>query len=63
MDGYYPVTDTFKFDDKEVFEIEFENGDKVKCSGDHKYLGEHQWVSVYEMLSEQQMPIVERILI
>lgn len=63
MDGYYPVVKTFNFHDKEVFELEFDNGDKVRCSGDHKFLVENEWVSVYDMISQDIMPTVERILV
>lgn len=63
MDGYYPVVETFIFDNKEVFELEFDNGDKVRCSGDHKFLVENEWVSVYDMISQDIMPVVERILV
>lgn len=63
MDGYYPVVDTFRFEDKEVFEIEFDDGNVIKCSGDHKFLVEGNWVSVYDMIRENTTPYVEHILV
>jgi RecA/RadA recombinase len=44
------ITETFSFDDKEVFELTFDDGSKVKCSGDHKFLVDGEWKSVYAML-------------
>lgn len=63
MNGYYPVTNTFSFSDKEVYEVEFEDGSAIKCSEDHKFLVENEWVSVRDMLDMNMLPIVERILV
>jgi len=38
--GYREVLETFKFTNKDVYEVEFEDGTKIKCSGDHKFLVE-----------------------
>jgi RecA/RadA recombinase len=38
--GYREILETFKFSNKDVYEIEFEDGTKIKCSGDHKFLVE-----------------------
>lgn len=46
------VTETFVFNDKEVFELTFEDGTKVKCSGDHKFLVDGSWKSVYTLLDQ-----------
>ena len=48
--GDLPVTETFSFTDKEVFEIAFDNGSVVKCSGDHKFLVDGSWKSIYNLL-------------
>ena len=48
--GNLPVTETFSFTDKEVFEIAFDNGSFVKCSGDHKFLVDGSWKTVYNLL-------------
>lgn len=38
--GFREVLQTFEFNNKEVFEIEFEDGEKIRCSVDHKFLVE-----------------------
>ena len=38
MFGYSPVTDTFHFTDKEVYELELEDGETIRCSREHKFL-------------------------
>jgi intein/homing endonuclease len=45
------VTETFSFNDKKVFEISFDDGSKIKCSGDHKFLVDGKWKSVYVLLN------------
>ena len=40
--GYRGVTDTFKFCDKELYEIEFDDGTIVKCSAEHKFMVESE---------------------
>ena len=42
--------ETFVFDNKDVFEITFDDGTKIKCSGDHKFLIDGEWKSVYVMM-------------
>lgn len=53
MFGYSPVIDTFEFDDKEVYEMELEDGEKIKCSSDHKFLVDtgsgYEWKRVVEL--------------
>jgi RecA/RadA recombinase len=44
------VTETFSFNDKEVFELSFDDGSVIKCSGDHKFLIDGEWKSVYDLL-------------
>lgn len=54
MFGYSPVTDTFHFTDKEVYELELEDGETIRCSGDHKFLVDngdgYEWKAVTELL-------------
>ena len=45
------VTETFSFNDKEVYEITFDDGSMIKCSGDHKFLVDGNWKSVYDLLN------------
>ena len=35
-----------------MFELTFEDGTKVKCSGDHKFLVDGSWKSVYTLLDQ-----------
>jgi hypothetical protein len=53
MFGYSPVTDTFHFTDKEVYELELEDGETIRCSGEHKFLvdtGEgYEWKCVTDL--------------
>jgi RecA/RadA recombinase len=54
MFGYSPVTDTFHFTDKDVYELELEDGETIRCSGEHKFLVDtgdgYEWKSVTELL-------------
>ena len=50
--GDKQVTETFSFNDKEVYEISFDDGSTIKCSGDHKFLVDGDWKSVYDLLNE-----------
>jgi RecA/RadA recombinase len=48
--GEKEVTKTFSFDDKEVYEITFDDGNTIKCSIDHKFLVDNKWLSVCDLL-------------
>lgn len=61
LDGECEVTNTFVFDDKDVFEVGFEDGTFVRCSADHKFLSDGNWVSVKEMIDNSYLPIVEKV--
>jgi RecA/RadA recombinase len=54
MFGYSSVTDTFHFTDKDVYELELEDGETIRCSGEHKFLVDtgdgYEWKSVTELL-------------
>lgn len=45
------ICDKFIFDNKDVYEIEFEDGSIIHCSGDHKFLIDNDWVEA-KYLSE-----------
>lgn len=49
--GNKQVTETFSFNDKEVYEITFDDGSTIKCSGDHKFLVNGNWKSIYDLLN------------
>lgn len=46
------VTETFSFNNKEVYEISFDDGSTIKCSIDHKFLVNGDWKSVNDLLNE-----------
>ena len=52
--GYRSVVDTFQFDDKELYEIEFEDGSVVKCSAEHKFMVEsddgYVWIAAKDII-------------
>ena len=54
MFGFRNVLDTFEFDDKELYEIEFDDGVIVKCSSDHRFLIENDhgytWVCAKDLV-------------
>ena len=54
MFGYSSVTDTFHFTDKDVYELELEDGETIRCSGEHKFLVDtgdgYEWKSVTGLL-------------
>lgn len=49
--GDKPVLKTYQFEDKSVYEVEFENGHNIKCSADHKFLIGGKWISVSDLVS------------
>lgn len=52
--GDRKVTDTFEFQDKSIIEIEFEDGTKVECSKDHKFLVSGEWITAGDLLDMAQ---------
>jgi intein/homing endonuclease len=67
MFGYSYVTDTFCFNDKEVFEMELEDGEIVKCSADHKFLVDtekgYEWKKVIDLLPGDTIKCIPTISI
>lgn len=49
MNGISVVEESFKYEDAEVFEIEFEDGYTVKCTKDHKFLTDDGFKTVLEL--------------
>lgn len=43
------VAQTFSFDDKEVYEIEFEDGNVFRCSADHRFLVDGEWKTAKDL--------------
>jgi len=61
LEGPCAVTNTFVFDDKDVYEVGFEDGTTVRCSADHKFLSDGSWISVKEMIEGGVLPNVEQV--
>ncbi len=59
--GLRGVTDTFKFNDKELYRIEFEDGTVIECSADHRFMIEgedgYEWIVAKDIT--QGIPLVE----
>lgn len=47
------VADTFSFDDKEVYEIEFEDGSVISCSAEHRFMVDGEWVEARDLVNGQ----------
>jgi hypothetical protein len=45
------VVNTFKHSDKEVYEIQFEDGTFVRCSAEHKFLVNGKWVEAINLMT------------
>ena len=54
MNGDKEVLQTHQFDDKELYEIEFEDGYKIKCSSDHKFLIGDEWIPAQDIFNNQE---------
>lgn len=54
MNGDKEVLQTHQFNDKELYEIEFEDGYKIKCSSEHKFLIGDKWVTVEDIFNNQE---------
>ena len=52
MDGNHSVLQTHAFDDKELYEIEFEDGYVIKCSADHKFLVDEEWIRAEDIFKD-----------
>jgi len=52
------VLQTHTFDNKDILEIEFENGDKVKCTPEHKFYINKQWVEAKDIAENDLVEVI-----
>jgi len=57
--GAKPVINTFEFNDKDVYEIQFEDGTIVKCSNEHKFFVDGVWVTAEDLAQNTNLPNLE----
>jgi intein/homing endonuclease len=55
------VTSTFKFTDKPVYELELDNGEIIRCSEDHRFIVDGEWVCAKEIQSGDDVAVVRNI--
>lgn len=60
MNGDIPISKTFHFDDKEVFELELDDGSIIEATGEHKFLvsidnGIKCWKTVYDLNEDDEI--------
>lgn len=55
------VSDTFQFDNKPVYEITLETGEIVRCSADHRFLVDEQWVEAKNLIAGNGVEVVRNI--
>lgn len=55
------VTDTFRFDDKPVYEIELETGQRIRCSGEHRFLVNGAWKTASTLSADDAVEVVHNI--
>jgi RecA/RadA recombinase len=52
------VLDTHFFNDKDILEIEFEDGTKVKCTKEHKFLVNGVWIEEKDLMTNDSVDMV-----
>jgi RecA/RadA recombinase len=52
------VLDTHFFNDKDILEIEFEDGTKVKCTKEHKFLVNGVWIEAKDLMTNDSVDMV-----
>lgn len=61
--GHREVLNTFRFDDKKLYQIEFEDGTVVKCSEDHRFMIENDegytWISPKDIIEGETLVEVD----
>lgn len=52
--GKKRVIETYEFENKDIYEIEFEDGSIVKCSKEHKFLIDGKWIDAETIMDMVQ---------
>lgn len=55
---FAPVVQTFKFEEKETLEIEFEDGYVVRCTPEHKFLVNGEWIEAKDLLENTEVSTI-----
>ena len=61
LDGDCCVSDTFRFMDKPLFEIELETGECVRCSAEHRFLVGGVWVEAGSLHAGDEVEVLRNI--
>ena len=61
LDGDCCVSDTFRFTDKPLFEIELETGECVRCSAEHRFLVGGVWVEAGSLHAGDEVEVLRNI--
>lgn len=61
LNGTSDVAETFTFDDKDLYEIELEDGRIVTCSSDHRFLVNGEWVEAKNLSTFDEVEVVSDI--
>jgi intein/homing endonuclease len=52
------VLETHRFSDKEILEIEFEDGTSVSCTPEHKFFMNGKWVEAKDLVVDDSVEVV-----
>ncbi len=59
MDGSYKeVLQKHQFDNKKLLEIEFEDGTIIRCSEDHKFLINGEWIEARNLVENDDLEVI-----
>ena len=60
VSGTEVVDETFTFTSDDVFEIQFEDGNVVRCTGNHKFMNDNlEWCCVRDLINDDEIMAVQ----